>query len=73
MGFNMYNQIPKIRADLEGDGYKKDIPVDVFGEYLMLKYGMKKNTAVRWITLFQAVNLIKVNDGIINFVKGGKE
>jgi len=72
MGFNMYNQIPKIRADLEGDGHKKDIPVDVFGEYLMLKYGMKKNTAVRWISLFQAVNLIKVNDGSINFI-GGKE
>lgn len=63
----MYKQIGKIKVKLLQQGYKKDIPIDKFGLILMLEYGMKKNTAIEWIRLFEEGKLITVNKGVVNF------
>jgi len=68
MGFNMYKQIDNIKNELEADGYKKDIPKDVFCKKMMVLYGMKKKTSINWFENFLTVDFISIsNDGKICF------
>jgi len=60
MAYNMYKQIEKIKESLKQKGYKKDIPTDIFGKELMILFGMKKQTAKKWIATFEEVGLIKM-------------
>lgn len=69
MGFNMYKQLEKIKVDLEGRGFTVDIPVSEFGRTLMKLFGMKRETATKWIRNFEELNLISVINQKINFMK----
>ena len=68
MGFNIYKEIPKIREILEKSGYLADIPDEVFGKTLMIHFGMKKETVRKWISYFEENDIIKINDGVVNFL-----
>ena len=67
MGFNMYKQIPMIKETLKEQGHKKDIPIHELGNVLMILYGMKKTTAIKWIYTFEKLDLLTVKDNLINF------
>ena len=68
MAYNMYKQIGKIRESLENKGYKKDVPLEIFCRELMLIFGMRKNTAIKWSCTFEDVELIKISNNMVNFV-----
>lgn len=68
MGFNIYKEIPKIREKLAEEGYKKNIPVDLFGKTFMMMFGMKKQTVRKWVSYFEENNIIKIKDGVVNFL-----
>lgn len=68
MAYNMYKQIDKIKETLLNQGYKKDIPIDKFGSVMMILFGMKKNTAIKWLRTFESLNLIKIDDRKVNFI-----
>lgn len=68
MAYNMYKQMGKIKEALEEKGYSKDIPISIFGNELMLHFGMKKNTAIKWIKTFESVKLISIDDRKVNFL-----
>ena len=68
MAYNMYKQISKIRESLKNKSYEKDIPTEIFCKELMLVFGMRKQKAVEWTNTFTEVNLIRVEDGKVNFV-----
>ena len=68
MGFNIYKEIPKIKEYLKGEGYVKNIPAHAFGRSLMILFGMKKATVRKWISYFEENDIIKINDGVVNFL-----
>jgi len=69
MAYNLYKQVDKVKESLEEKGYKKDIPMVVFRNEIMVMFGMKNLTAVEWIRNFDRVKLIKVDKaGRVNFV-----
>lgn len=69
MAYNMYKQISKIRESLQEKGFVAKIPREIFGRELMLMFGMKKQTALKWIQTFSDVNLIKENENnTIDFI-----
>ena len=68
MGFNIYKEIPKIKKILEKGGYLTDIPAEVFGRTLMIHFGMKKTTVRKWISYFEENDIIKINNGVVNFL-----
>ena len=68
MGFNIYKEIPKIREILKENGYLSNIPSEVFGKTLMIHFGMKKATVRKWISYFEENDIIKINDGVVNFL-----
>lgn len=68
MAYNMYKQIGKIRESLEGKGYIKDVPLEMFCRELMLIFGMRKKTAIEWANTFEDVKLININNNKVNFV-----
>jgi hypothetical protein len=67
MGFNPKKELLKIKSNLETKGYKKNIPIDVFGVEIMLVLGAGKNKTVQWIANFETMGLITKNDNKISF------
>lgn len=68
MGFNIYKEIPKIKEKLKENGFKKNIPIDVFGHTLMLMYGMRKDTVRKWIANFEELNIIRIKNEQVVFL-----
>lgn len=64
----MYNQIKKIRENLEKRGYTNNIPTDMFGKELMILFGMRKKTSIEWIKTFEGVGLIKIEEDKVIFL-----
>lgn len=61
MGFNMYKQIPKIRNDLKEKGFENDIPLNEVKKAMMVMFGMKEQTVVRWIRDYERNNVLIVD------------
>lgn len=72
MGFNIYKEMPKIKEYLKKAGYNDGdkIPVEVFGSSLMFIFGMKKETAVKWINEFETIKIISLHKGMVSFLGG---
>lgn len=68
MGFNMFKEIPKIKANLWDRGYKKNIPVDELVKTIMVEYGMKRETVAKWLKYFKENKIIVVNGSKVNFL-----
>ena len=64
----MYKQIPKIKDFLEKNGELKNTSLDSFGRCLMVLFGMKRETAKKWIRYFEENKVIKVNGDKVKFL-----
>ena len=67
MAYNLYKEIPKFKAFLEGQGLKKDISKGDFCKNLMIFFGMKKQTSLNWLKNFELTGQITNDNDIINF------
>lgn len=67
MGFNIYKQIPKIENHLQSKGYFKNIPVEEMQKSMFMLFGMKKETANKWIHTFCENKIISIKKGVLNF------
>lgn len=72
MGVNYYKQIYKVREYLTKKGFKQadPVPITVFGTGLMVVFGMKKETAIKWIQEFKDGKVIRVSKGMVYFLGG---
>ena len=62
MGYNIYQQLPKLKEQLKNEGFEKDIPIDVFWSTMMRTFGMNRATAKKWIIDFSYTKMISVVD-----------
>lgn len=57
---NYYKQLGSLKSYLEKEGYKDNIPIEVFKSYLMLYFGYSEKTTLKWISNFKKVKLIVI-------------
>ena len=67
MGTNYYRDINKVKAFLEKSGHSKDIHIETFAKAMAIVFGMKRNTAGKWIKNYIDMNFIEMKDRKINF------
>ena len=68
MGFNPEKECLKIKALLNEQGYKKDIPRDTFGVATMQILGTPSRVkAGKWMDSFELFGFITVKGEVVNF------
>ena len=64
---NLTTWINEMKESLDKQGYKSDIPINVFKAQFMVLSGYGRNKVNEWINNFEYCKLIEIKDGVVNF------